>query len=179
MHEFKKGTLDRKEQHSLRMMAEILKDINPVAYQACINMHNPELEDWNLLIGVKDILLRQYPLNIENCPIYLGVIYRLYAPWKLHKTAPKLPVGFRDTIQETLELTSSEMVNYHSEFIIVKYKNKRWSNNIDQLAGDIIYEFKTNGISCDQTVTRPLNKISVPKKLPRKLKKQLNRSIWK
>jgi hypothetical protein len=173
--QFITGRLESSHQHALRMMAEILKETNPVAYQACINMHNPALEDWNLLRTVKSIILRRYLLTMPNYPIFLAVIYRLYATWKLHKITPKLKVGMRDVLQELLEFAHAENVNYHSDQIAIKYKNKRWAKLIDDLATDILYEIKD--VTNEHIKPQPIESISIQQKLPRKIKKH-NKRKW-
>ena len=131
------------QKHALLMMGEILKEINPVAYYACANLHRAPLRDWGLIPEVFAQISNKYISTIDNHPIFLAVLYKLYVPWKLHKVTPKLTVGLRDHLNNVLKYENPNMINYFSENIIVLYKSKNWANTIDSLATDILNDLQT------------------------------------
>jgi hypothetical protein len=71
-------------------MGKILKEISPVAYHTCLNIHNAALEDWQLIPVVFDTVAKKYEPSISTFHNFLGVLYNRFTPWKYTRLAQSL-----------------------------------------------------------------------------------------
>ncbi|TKC01240.1 hypothetical protein [Pedobacter cryotolerans] len=123
----------------MQLATERLKKVNYQEYQNCVDLTKGRLHDINLIPLIFQEVIRTYPANPENTPFILGVIYYLYAPYKLHFTDLRLQNGMRQIIISLMNWNDAPTVNYYADRLVAYYKNPRFAARVHAIS-DEIYE---------------------------------------
>lgn len=121
-----------------RLMAEMLAEINPKAYNSCINVFIPPLTDLELLPFIYNQIGEFYEHTLETRVTTLSIIYKLYAPEKLFLTTQRTNAGIRTAISNAMGFNSYEMVNEYQTKLVAYYKGPRFKERVDNIATQIL-----------------------------------------
>lgn len=125
-----------------KIIVQRLGQLSPIDVQKAIELSTPRLTDWSKIKEVVEYCSNHgYPLNGENKPLIMTVIYFLFAEYKLHYNI-KLPIGIRDHISDAFGFVSSETVNYYSELCPVYAKAKNWREKYEALANGYLEQIQ-------------------------------------
>lgn len=110
-----------------RILIDRLKIIAPHEYERAVVLTTPRITDWDQIPLIVNYCEENgYPVNNENIPLILCVVYSLTAPYKLYYREIKLPLGLRDCISDAFGFVNPEMCNYFSEISRTYAKGKNW-----------------------------------------------------
>lgn len=118
-----------------RILIDRLKIIAPHEYERAVGLTTPRITDLEQIPLIVNYCEENgYPVNNENIPLILCVIFSLTAPYKLYHCEIRLPAGMRDCISDALGMPSPELVNHFSQFSRVLAKGKNWIVKYEALA---------------------------------------------
>lgn len=136
---------DVKKSKFINLIAFRLKEIDPDAFDECVQLCTPRIKDIELIPIVIDEIIAVFPFNAENQPAIFATLYLLFAPWKIIQHDNKLPVGMRDFIAKSLNLPYPEMVSQYSQNIYVYWKGRHFKAKVMELADKIYNELSEGG----------------------------------
>ena len=120
------------------IVAAKMKAIAPDIYAECEELMNAPLTDLRLLPAVLNEAFHRFEPNPENSPFILGIIYSLYAPYKLHYPSIRLHINIRQTLCEAFNWADRPIVNYYGGILQAYYKGARWKAMVHLNANEIL-----------------------------------------
>lgn len=122
-----------------QIAAKKLKDIDFDSYKECESIIKPRLSNLNLLPLIMEDILRVHPATPENSAFILGVVYYLFAPYKLYHQDVRMKNGIREIICKYMGWTDAPVVNYYAAMLVSYYKGQRWASKVNEL-GEELYK---------------------------------------
>jgi len=122
-----------------------LKELHPDAFEECISLCQPKINDMEMIPIVISEVLAVYPWKLENYKTILATVYWIFAPWKILQHDNKLPTGMRDLICSGLKCTHPETVSMESMHLAVYWKNPRFKEKVTELADKIYNDLDRAG----------------------------------
>ena len=133
----KKG-FERLNSRENAIIAQVLKEMSQFVYECCLNVVKAPINNISLIPIVFDEIIKRYDPLPENSPAIIAIIYKLYAPYKLHLHRPRVPDGIRTAICQVMKWDDAPLVNYYNDIAMAYYKGERWAGNIDRIAAEIL-----------------------------------------
>ena len=127
-----------------KLISQMLQDINPTIYQACIDFVKPMVTDIDQLPVICDQIAKEKQISNENMAFYIAVLMRLYSPGHLYLDGCRLPIGLRDKFAEYFNFNNSEMWNHYATPVRSHMKNSRFANAVNVCAFDIVRILKSS-----------------------------------
>lgn len=121
-----------------RIAASRLKKIAPDEFEFAMGLAAPSLSDYSQIKNIVDFVVSNgYELNGTNAPFIIGVVYRLFAPYKLYFDYLRTPTGMRNLIAKAMGYNSPEMISMHGNTLVAYYKGN-WGQRVNEMADNFL-----------------------------------------
>jgi hypothetical protein len=136
-----------------RLIAQVLKELNPSLFEACQQAITPILTDFNLVpLICSRIASAEGETTCENIHFVIAVLDRFYVPAQMiAKDLIKKPVGLRDAYSDALGYVNPENINCWADIMRAHYKNPRFAEKVDKYAYSIYVNLKEEGYILEHT----------------------------